>query len=266
MATPQVTQNDITVVFNFASQSLQTSQSDVHVISKSGNVPVQVSQLDYDVVYRGKTFDPTLRAWNFTLDSHEFYVLRLGDNKTLIYDLSTDQWSWWATDTLQYWRPNTGTNWSASGSIPFTYGSNVITGDSNFGILWVVNPEQGYDDVTTPEGRLAGQIAKFPRVATGQMLSRGRMTLSCYQTYLVTEGGRPAYENASVTLSYSDDNGNSFVNASEPVIVQPGDYTQEIVWRSLGLIKSPGRIFRVQDDGAISKITELTVYDNSAPQ
>lgn len=259
----QSSQADVTVIFNFPSQEVQVSQSDVDLIDEAPPVPIEASQYDVDVIVRGKIYNPKLRAWTFDLDGHEFYVLRLGDMKSLVYDLTTEQWSWWSTTALDYWRASIGTNWTSSGNIPYDYGSNVVVGDDNFGILWILNPEQGVDDSVREEEREQGIIKPFPRVATGQIITRGRITIPCYQVYLTADPGEPSYVGASVSLSYSDDGGKTFVNANEPITVQSGNYYQEFAWRSIGLVRSPGRLFRISDDGAFAQIDELTIYDNS---
>lgn len=259
----QTSQVDVTVVFNFPSQEVQASQFDVDTVTQAPSVPIQSSQFDVDVVIRGKVYNPKLRAWTFDLDGHEFYVLRLGDMKSLVYDLTTEQWSWWSSPSLDYWKASIGTNWTSSGNIPFDYGSNVVVGDDNFGILWILDPEQGFDDSTRTEDRENGVIKPFPRIATGQVLTRGRITIPCYQVYLTADPGQPSYVGASVTLSYSDDGGKSFITASEPIVAQSGNYYQEFAWRSIGLVRSPGRLFRITDDGAFAQIDELTIYDNS---
>jgi hypothetical protein len=259
----QASQYDVTVIFNFPSQRVDVSQCDVDLLTEDISVPIEVSEYDVDVVIRGKVYNPKLRAWTFDLDGHEFYVLRLGDMKSLVYDLTTEQWSWWSSPTLDYWRASIGTNWTSSGNIPFDYGSNVVVGDDNFGILWILNPEQGVDDSVRAEEREEGIIKPFPRVATGQVTTRGRITIPCYQVYLTADPGEPAYVGASVSLSYSDDGGKTFISASEPITVQAGNYYQEFAWRSIGLVRSPGRLFRITDDGAFPQINELTIYDNS---
>lgn len=260
VAETEVSQYDITVVFNFPSVEVRVSQYDVDVLTEAPSSPVMVSQYDMDVVYRGKVYNPKLRAWNFDLDGHENYVLRLGDGKTLVYDLSTEQWSWWSSGSKGYWRPSIGTNWTNSGSLPYGHGSNVVVGDDTFGIIGMLDPEYGVDDSTRAEDRAAGATIKFPRIATAQMTTRGRFNNPCYQVYLVGNMGRPAYTGATVTLSYSDDNGVTFSDAGAIPVVA-GNYHQEIVWRSLGLIRTPGRIFRIEDDGAVPQIDELSVYD-----
>lgn len=254
---------DLTVIYNYPSERVDASQYDTTIV---GDVEsnVQVSQLDAVAIVRGRIFNPRIRAWWFELDAHEFYCLNLGANgKTLVYDLTTDTWSWWATGDLNYWRAAIGTSWTQSGKISYDYGSSIVVGDDTAGILWVLNPLQGYDEPANAIDRQAGTISTFTRRATGQVLTHGRITIPCFQTYLVSDVGEPAYPGANVTLSYSDDGGKSFVTASEPIVAEAGNYYQEFVWRSIGLVRAPGRLFRITDDGAFAQINELTIYDNS---
>lgn len=255
-------QGAVMAVYGVPSQSMRSSQALVSVTFNQ-TAKIRVAQAHVLALVRGSINNPRLRAWTFDLDGHEFYVLRLGNNKTLLYDLTTQQWSWWSTGSLGTWRTNVGVNWLQSGSVAQNYGSNVVVGDDNYGILWVLNPEQGYDDSATDTDRENSIVKPFPRVATGQITVRGRMTIPCYQVYLTADNGQPAYTGASVSLSYSDDNGKTYVDASEPITVEAGNYYQEYVWRSIGLARAPGRIFRITDDGAFAKIDELTIYDNS---
>ncbi len=255
-------QGAVLVTYGVPSQSMRVSQGSVTVAFNQTS-KIRVAQAHVLALVRGSINNPRLRAWTFDLDGHEFYVLRLGNNKTLLYDLTTQQWSWWSNGSLGTWRPNIGVNWLQSGAVAQSYGSNVVVGDDNYGILWVLNPEQGYDDSVTATDRENNVVKPFPRVATGQITVRGRMTIPCYQVYLTADNGQPAYTGASVSLSYSDDNGKTYVDASEPITVEAGNYYQEYVWRSIGLARAPGRIFRITDDGAFAKIDELTIYDNS---
>src|SRR3546814_624162 len=163
---------------------------------------------------------------------------------TLIYDLSTGQWAWWTTGDRNSWRANVGLNWRSAGSIPDIYGSNIIIGDDNYGILWVLDPSQGTDDDLIDD-----TDHTFPRVATGQLTTTGRNYQPIYSVQLRGSLGQPSVTANTLTLSYSDDQGNTFVVADEPIVVTAGDYAQELDWRSLGMFRSPGRLFKIEDDG-----------------
>src|SRR3546814_14698748 len=97
----------------------------------------------------------------------------------------------------------------------------------------------------------------FPRVATGQLTTTGRNYQPIYSVQLRGSLGQPSVTANTLTLSYSDDQGNTFVVADEPIVVTAGDYAQELDWRSLGMFRSPGRLFKIEDDGALQRIDSM---------
>lgn len=198
--------------------------------------------------------DPSLKqivAFPLILDGHEMYAIRLGDDETLLYDLTTGSWSSWDSPGQDTWRANAALNWvgvlgSGAENAPTT---NVILGDDKFGILWMLNPEAGQDD-----GPFDGDTAQpFTRAVTGGIPIRGRPSPRCNAVYLTASIGDLDMVNTSIQLRYSDDNGRTYITAGTS-IVQPGLYTTELRWRSLGMMKAPGRIFEFIDSGATVRL------------
>lgn len=249
-ANVDVGQTSVRVLMNFPTEEVRISQTSVRVVGKP-SVDIEISQSVVRALVRGRIYNPKLRAWTYTLDGHDYYVLKLADDKTLVYDLLTEQWSWFS-GTGAYWRPNTGKNWYSAGIVSQNYGSNVIAGDDTLGHLWVLNPEQGYDENPS----VGMDHIRFPRVATGQVTVRQRKTLPVFQVYLTANAGAPVTTGDTVTLTYSDDLGNTFVDAG-PISVTTGEFNQEFAWRSLGLITQAGRLLKITDDGAFARIEAL---------
>lgn len=245
-------------VYNFPAEEIDVTQGRILVTGKVTNV-IEISQARTLGITRGRVYNPKLRAWPFNLDTHRFYVLRLGEDKTLVYDLQTEQWSHWATGDFQFWRPTIGMNWKTPGSNAFSSGSNVVLGDDTFGLLWMLDPEQGYDE--SPVDRTIQR--RFPRVAEAQMISRARDIIPVFQIYLTADLGAPALTGSEVELLYSDDQGHSYVSAGT-IEVEEGNYAQEFAWRSLGIISAPGRLFRIADNGAFARIDGLDILNGSA--
>ena len=247
------------VVYQFpAEQEFISNIHSEYVANKAADY-ISVGQIEPMTVYRGRSQQPFLSAWKYTLDGHTFYVLRLGDDKTLVYDLSTKQWSWYSSYDLNVWRGICGFNWASPSNIASEYGSNVIVGDDFFGTLWVLNPEQAYDEHPSVG---AGVKRFFLREATGQITSNSRVFQPVYQVYLEGSMGNVAKIDGSpntVTLKYSDDAGSTYRDAG-PVTVDEGNFNQNLVWRSLGLIKAPGRLFKIVDDGALTRIDGMEIY------
>lgn len=206
-------------------------------------------------VVRGTIGSPRLKTWGFTLDGHDFFVLKLGtDRKTLVYDISTEQWSWFCTEGRPSWRLSIGMNWRSAGTIPSNFGSTVIAGDDSSGVLWVLDPAQGYDESTIDE-----DPRTFERIATAFAIARGRTPVPVYTVDLVGSYGSPALTANSVELRYSDDRGHNYVTADEPQTSEEGNYQQEFRWMSLGLVTNPGRIFQIIDNGSFARVDGIYV-------
>lgn len=247
------------VAANLPSEELDATQGQFKVGFRQES-PITATLGRLLVACKGRSANPRLKAWRYDLDGHENYVLRLGDDKTLQFDLSTGQWSWYNSRDKNYWRLFTGMNWNTPGGNAMEKGSNIVAGDDTFGIVWILNPLEGWDDSTDPDDTTK---MRFLRSATAQMITRGRHYLQCFQVYLTGSSGEPVEDNDEVTLSYSDDQGHTFKDAGG-IQVEDGNYNQNYAWRSLGKIGAPGRLFRIEDDGAFARIDELDIGNGDA--
>ncbi len=241
-------------VVNFPTQELRASEFYLTaVIEKTGGL--KVAQARQIAIAKGRTTTRKVRCWTFTLDGHDFYVLHLGDiDGTLVYDLTTGQWMEWQSPALRHWRANCGSNWIGMGGQAFIDGadSKVVAGDDNNGILWTLEPDQGYDQST----RESLPDHSFTRRVVGGVPMRLRETQKVGAVYLTADLGTPQITAASVTLRTSIDDGHNWTDHGT-ITVAPGDYGQEFVWRSLGLIRAPGMIFEITDNGASVRIDGL---------
>lgn len=243
------------VVYNIPTEEIRVTAAGV-VYAFRQLAELRVPQASVMAVVAGRVETPKLRAWAFTLDGHDFYVLKLGTTgKTLVYDLSTKEWSWWSYGNSVSWRALIGLNWTRAGGIPNAFGSSVIVGDDSYGILWVLDPDRGTDDSLL----VSGEQRTFPRVATAQLLARGRGFRPVFNISLSGSVGVPALTANLVTLDYSDDQGRSYRTAEDPQISVAGNRKQQIEWRSLGRLVSPGRIMRISDNGSFARVDVLNV-------
>lgn len=254
----RVTQAITLTAINYPTEMIRSTQARIIAGVKYSN-DIQTSQVRVLTACRGRIENPRLRAWTYTLDGHDMYVLRLGDIETLVYDTYSEQWSTYASGERDFWRANTGINWLGAEEYAEDYGSNVLVGDDTFGILWILDPEQGYDDhprveITDPQ--------PFTRTVMGQIPLSGRDKVQCFQLFLDCDVGAPSNSGTSVTLYTSDDAGHTFDNQGNVSIILD-DFSQEVFWSSLGQIKAPGRLFKIEDDGAITTIYGLDMRDGS---
>lgn len=254
-----VSQVTVRGLINFPTPLIENSQAAVRVMLNRA-VSIELSQAVVRVLAIGRIEDPIVRAWTFTLDGHDFYILRLAGLETLVFDATTEQWVNWDSHRLSVWRANFGLNWIEGQSLGFEFNSSIVVGDDQLGLLWVLDPVQSYDDALRSD--LDEQRVVFPRVVTGQVAMTGREVLPCYAIFLIGDNFGPLAEGftASVTLEYSDDAGRTYDSAGA-ITVTPTTTDQSYEWLSLGQIEAPGRLFRLTDTGVFSRIDSMTMND-----
>jgi hypothetical protein len=192
----------------------------------------------------------TIRSWGFSLDGHDFYVLRLGDSGSFVYDLTAQTWSEWISPGRTNWRPHVGQNWKGLTAISTTNGeTDVVCGDDATGTLWRLNVSKGRDE----RAAQPGIDDKITKVVTGGIQVTGRDTVKCGAVELDLALGNPTQTGALIQLEISDDLGHTFVDCGINTVAA-GNYNQPVEWRSLGTVSAPGRIFRITDDGMTERI------------
>lgn len=242
----------VTSVINFPTAFIQASEGFTTVPARMSNTML-MSQGFVNVVANGRIANFHLRAWTFTIDGHDFYVLNLGDQGTLVYDVTTAQWMTWesAVRDIPNWRAQTGCNWN--NALDNFYGSEVVAGDDTTGMLWVVDPDQGFDGDGTDLTNTV--IDRYERVLTGGLPMRGRGNTKSNLVFLTASLGNPV-SGSQVLLRTSDDLGKTWTDNGY-ITVNPNEWDQDIAWYSLGSFGAPGRIFEVVDDGAFERIDSL---------
>lgn len=256
-STLRLTQARVYASINFPTEELRVTQGRVYAAATAA-MALRVTQARVFAAVRGRMDNPRLRAWAFTLDGHDFYVLRLGDTKTLVYDLYSQQWMDWSSWEKDYWRANIGANWLGANADADEFGSNVIVGDDTFGLLWLLDPNQGFDE--HPDYTIDEDLP-MERVVMAQMPIGGRAVMPCNVVYLTADNSGPTFTGATVTLDISDDEGKSF-QAQGTITIAPENSGQELAWRSLGQISAPGRLFRITDTG-LARIDSLEMNDDA---
>lgn len=248
-------QGTVMVPYNVPAKAINATVADVMIPYRQVAQSIRSTQGLVLAVVKGQVDNPKLRSWTFTLDDHDFWVLKLGTYfKTLVYDLQTKNWSWWSSASGVNWRASTGFNWRSAGAIPFDKGTNVLVGDDSTGVLWILDPLYGVDD-----NPVDSTTIPFPRVATGQITADGREFQPIYSVTLDCVSGYPQLFPDSVTLKYSDDNGQTYITADQPQVSVPASFNQDFQWLSMGRFRSPGRLFQISDMGGLARIDCLDI-------
>lgn len=234
-------------IINFPSENVQVTQMAGRTTAKADDQIIQVTQAVSRAVIIGRIDDPRVIAWPAFLDGHQFYVLQLGAQATVVCDLETLQWSRWNSPDLTVFRARHGTNWTGIGGQLLGLNSatsNIVAGDDTYGILWMLDPDIGYDEHPDDESEMA-----FERKVIGGVAMRMRQTVPCNEAYLMAVKGREDLTLSAPVLSLrtSDDAGNTWLEQGDIAVVAD-DWSQEFAWRSLGLVQAPGRLFEFTDN------------------
>lgn len=162
-----------------------------------------------------------IRAWSFRHNQHDFYVIT-ADQKTLVYDLTQQKWSWWDSYGYPIWRAHLG----------IQVDNKVYAGDSVQGSIWLL--EDGYSD----DGiQIVREVSGF--------VGEAGSGVACSSINLrMNVGWTPGYiDTPVVEMRWSDDYGFSWTPYFPANIGRKGNYEYDVTWRSLGSFERPGREF-----------------------
>lgn len=222
--------------------------------------PIVVQKSTALVVGLGRVANPHVRPWTFTMDGHDFLVIRTF-SMTLIHDFENGQWYTWGIGDNDVWPLQVGMNWNADlGAVFPDFGgqnqTTVVCGDDTFDTIYFLDPEL-VDDMTYDGS--TGQ--KFQRCITGQIAMRGHDYVSCPMVELTGSNGDSLVgTDLTVRLNISDDRGYTYWNAgTQSVIV--GEHDVTLAWSGLGSFTGPGRLFRFYDYGAVYRVDGLDMVD-----
>ena len=249
-------------VINYPAEALDVSQVVTLLpYSTSGADVVTVAQLFTMVVVKGLPVYPICRAWTYTLDGHDYYILNT-INETLVCDLSQDppSWSVWGSGDEDKWRAWVGRQWIAKLPYEETFGSNVVVGDIALATLGFLNPASPVDD--NPDFEAEEQVP-FRRVITGQIVTRGFDYVDCPGVIVTgSTADLPSETYVSVELLSSDDGHNYNSHGTVDLVSQA--YETRLQWLSLGSMTSPGRLFQLVDYGALTRIDDWEMPDGGS--
>src|SRR5690606_33812126 len=126
------------------------------------------------------------------------------------------------------WRAYDGCNWLGGYTQSSSYGSNIVVGDDGNGSIYFLNP-----DADTDDDAIAGEDIQrtFLRRASGQVVTKGYSKVRCYGVQLYGSIGQfDASTVPTVNLSYSDDRGQTYVDAGTYTF-DPDDVDARAFWR-----------------------------------
>lgn len=252
-ANEQISQADVLAVYNFPAERVDVSAADLVYLNQQAAKGIEVSQADVIFIARGRVADPRVIAWTFTLDGHDYYVLRLGLEETIVFDNLTREWYLWSSVGSNLWRAYHGTNWRGARRWANEFGSDVVVGDDGNGAIYVLNPDEDVDDDPVSGPARPRQYER--EVAVQHVITNGYDYEPCYGIQMFGSVGKVSVAE-DIELITSDDRGVSYVSAGVRQI-NAGEYMFRLDWQSLGSMRAPGRLFRVTDRGAMHRIDSI---------
>lgn len=244
-ATARISQAHARILYSFPAQEGALSQARSRIMwSGSGAVDAQASQLRVRLLIKFGADTRRLRAWTFPQDQHDFYVLTLGRDKTLIYDYLTKTWDVWKSPNMDIWRGSDGMAWE----------KDNVAGDVNKGILWNISANDRIDDSESG----AADVNPIQSRVRGMFPHRGRFNLSCYRATLTLAQGFPIAPGVGIRMRTSVDEGLSWIDHGFLLMDEAGA-KYDVSWTQLGLIEEPGMIFEIIDTGYTRRINALDI-------
>jgi len=167
------------------------------------------------------------RAWSFRMNRHDFYILS-SDQGTFAFDLGRGEWSRWDTYGKEYWIAHIG----------IQDGIFVYAGSDADSRIFVL--EEGFDDDGLP----------VVREVSGLVANPGKPTQCASVSVRVNAGWSDSYDQEpQLELRWSDDQAATWSDYVFIGLGTKGNYTADTIFRSLGLIPRPGRVFEFRFAG-----------------
>lgn len=195
--------------------------TDTKAVVKAQGSPEKISNESVEELL--KTADD-LSSWFFRYNRHDFYLIT-SSAFTLVYDITMNIWAKWDTYLKNFWVPQCG----------YQMNSEVFAGSSEDGVLYRL--EEGPADGDLPVVR---EVSGFLNTPVGSTLANEVIAY-------VNSGWSPVYGfDPTLELRWSDDMGATWSDYVAAGMGDKGEYTRSLSYRSLGVMRSPGRIFELR--------------------
>ncbi len=178
----------------------------------------------------------TLTALTASVEGHVFYVINLPTlDESYAYDCQTQEWAVWGTAQVAQHDAGLFLGNTAAGQAS----TGIFVGSYKDGQVYSL------DETSNADGNLTKQV-----VVTGAIwMTEGAQRCNNVSLACVRGVGNSQAPNPIVNMRFSDDGGRTFTSWMQGFLGMVGQYDYKAVWRNLGLMRQPGRLF------------EFTVYD-----
>jgi hypothetical protein len=201
------------------------------IVYRASDVPVRISTHGIEQRLRQCGSIEDIHADIIAFDGHTLLILHIPGQGTFAYDFSTTQWTEFQSYERELFRAR----------YPLALDGEITFGDDETGGIWHFDPE-AFSDNGDPLTRL---ISGGALIKSGAIRCDSVMLQCARGVGLATgPGSRPVVE-----MRYSDDAGQTWSDWEAEGLGLQGEYSVKAIWRRLGLMTSPGRVFewRVTD-------------------
>lgn len=180
-------------------------------------------------------------SWFFNQDGHVFYVFQIGQQGTFVYDFTTQKWSQWKTAGVPIWE--------------------AVNGIEYQGRILAVKPKSAEVLEVVPSGTSDEGSKAVSRVTTAQIKMTGRdsVPLGCLYVDASHDSAAPGLSPATMSLRISDDGGQTWKDYGPVSVPLESHNPKTIAYRSLGLIRYPGKLIQVIDSGGPTRIAGIDI-------
>lgn len=211
---------------------------------RADTTPVRISDHSMEERFR-VAGSSDLRAWAMTLDGHTIYCVRVGMQGSFVFDVENPNWGRWKSYGQETWRAHIGTQIA---------GDIVAAGDDVTGTLWRLDRDASNDNGQPMEREVTGGIAIL-----------GKPQKCSDFSVQVANGFAPitgTSSNPLLQMRFSDDGGEIWSSWQEMPLGLQGRYLSECVWRQLGIMVAPGRLFTVRmTDDSLFRISYARINE-----
>jgi hypothetical protein len=196
------------------------------VVLAQGN-PKKISTDSEEELLKNAT---NIRCWVFLSNRCDFYVITT-DQITLVYNITKNSWARWNTYLLDNWLAHLGLQEQ----------DNVYAGSSIDNRIWILDTNEIDDNnlliVCEVSGFVPLQGKQEPCASVNIRANVGWST-----SYTVP---------GLLEIKWSDDGGFTFSNPRQMSMGVKAEYNKDLTFRSLGLLKRPGRLFVLSFSGLV---------------
>ena len=200
------------------------------VVYKTTQVPFRIStSFIEDRLRKAGTNFSQMTAFTVNIEGHVQYVINLPSiNESYAYDCQTNEWSRWGSQYGLDYDPG-----MFMGALTAGQGEYVYVGSAIDGRIWIFDTETHLDDTTHIQVVVSGAMW-----TDGGVIKNTNVSLHCVRGVATQATPDPIVE-----MRYSDDGGRTFTSWMRGHLGTVGNYNYKATWRSLGIIKQPGRLF-----------------------